>query len=140
MNLTPPQHIDCAAGVIYLYECHSVTFNGQTVGRIELHKEGLYWIIGCVCSLENGPLYRLTATTDKDRLDLGTLIVYQNRYVLNTRISTKKAGNRFVDFQIKVPGDDKMFIPVYTDKAFEKFDILDQAAFVKLGDQPGLQI
>ena len=118
-------------------ECYNVIFNGQSVGETELYRDGLYWKIRCVCRLEQGPMYRLTAQTDTGNLDLGTLIVIQNEYILDTRISAKKA-DKFVAFHVCIPGDEKVFTPLYSDRAFEKFEVLERAVFARRDNQPGL--
>ena len=65
---------------------HKVIYEGRAVGTVELIRQGLYYLVHCVCTVADGEIHRLYAEDEK----LGVLIPEGDSLVLKTRVAAKR--------------------------------------------------
>ena len=109
-----------------------VTRAGQTVGRVLLCREGLYYRISCRCDLTDGEIHRLYA----DEENLGVLIPDSGELKLETKVAVKRIlpGSLFT-----LEGNPQKWIPIHTGEPFEALDKLRTGKLVIRDGKMGLQ-
>ena len=65
---------------------YDVTYGANTVGRVELEREGLYVRIRCRCRVQDNAIHRLYADGEK----IGVLIPENGDLVLDTKVAAKR--------------------------------------------------
>ncbi len=112
---------------------YDVIWNGQSVGTVEIKREGLYYRIFCRCNPVDGEIHRLYVDWDK----LGVLIPERGALVLETRVAAKrlKAGGVFT-----LDGMNETFLPICAGEPFVHLDKLRKAKLAFQNGQTGLRI
>ena len=110
---------------------YDVTYDGQTVGRVKLEREGLYYRLSCRCRVQDRELHRLYAGREK----LGVLIPEGGDLVLETKVAAKrlKVGCSF-SLEEKV----RNFIPIHPGEAFGHLGKLRLAKLAFREGEPGI--
>lgn len=108
-----------------------VTYDGQTVGRVELEREGLYYRLSCRCRVQDSEIHRLYAGGVK----LGVLIPDGGELVLETRVAAKrlKEGCSF-----SLEEKRETFIPIHPGEAFGYLGKLRLAKLAFREGEPGI--
>lgn len=110
---------------------YEVTWDGQTVGMVDVKREGLYCRIVCRCRMVDNQVHRLCADGDK----MGVLIPENGQLILETRVAAKrlKAGCSF-------SLDEKTgeFIPIRQGEPFGHLDKVRMGRLVFREGEPGL--
>lgn len=88
-----------------------VTYAGQTVGRVELEREGLYVRLWCRCRVQDNEIHRLYAGGER----IGVLIPENGELVLETKVAAKRLKEG-CSFSLEDNG--KRFIPIHPGEAF----------------------
>lgn len=110
-------------------EVFDVTLSGQTIGTVELTREGLYYRLFCRCRVKDREIHRLYAGDEK----IGVLIPEDGALVLETRVAAKrlKAGCAF-----SLDENRGVFLPI---RPGETFEYLDKLRSGRLGFRDGIQ-
>jgi hypothetical protein len=119
--------------VIFLEGIFSVTLNGQTVGTVELTREGLYFRVSCRCRLQNGRIHRLYAGNEK----IGVLIPDRGELTLNAKVAVKrlKEGCAF-----SLDENSGNYFPIRPGDTFLQLDKLRVGRLSFRDGAPGLEI
>ena len=112
-------------------ELFEVTLGGQTVGTVELNREGLYYRIICRCRVHDSEIHRLYADGEK----IGVLIPDRGELVLETKVAAKrlKGGCAF-----SLDENRKTFIPIRPGKEFAHLDKVRQVRLAFRDEEPGI--
>ena len=110
---------------------YDVIYEGRAIGTVELHKEGLYYRIHCVCQVPDGEIHRLYADDEK----LGVLIPERDELVLDTRVAAKRLK---ADCLFSLNENRVEFIPIRRGEAFPKLEKLREGTLGFREGEPGL--
>lgn len=113
-------------------EVFDVDRGGQTVGRVEIRREGLYCWIRCRCKRYDDEIHRLYADGEK----IGVLIPEGAELVLETRVAAKRLKE---DCGFSLDEDRENFIPIYPGEAFEHLDKLRQGKLIIKNGVPAME-
>ena len=110
---------------------YDVTSEGQTVGKVELEREGLYLRLRCRCRVQDNEIHRLYADGEK----IGVLIPENGDLVLETKVAAKrlKEGSAFSLDDVR-----KIFIPIHPGEAFGHLGKLRLAKLAFREGEPGI--
>ena len=108
-----------------------VTLEGQSVGAVEVKREGLYCRISCRCRMVDQEVHRLYAGGEK----IGVLIPEYGKLTLETRVAAKrlKPGCAFT-----LDGQAEIFIPIRPGEAFGHLDQVRSGRLAFRDNVPGL--
>ena len=114
-----------------MLEHYDVMYGDNTVGRVELEREGLYVHLRCRCRVQDNEIHRLYADGEK----MGVLIPENGVLMLQTRVAAKrlKEGCRF-SLEEKV----RNFIPIHPGEAFGYLGKLRLAKLAFREGEPGI--
>lgn len=112
---------------------HEVVMAGQTVGTVELKREGLYYVVSCRCERLDHGIHRLYADGEK----IGVLIPENGELVLNTKIAVKrlKPGCAF-----SLDEKPEFFVPIRPGETFAHLDRLRDGHLGFRMGEPGLML
>ena len=110
---------------------YDVTFDGQSVGRVELEREGLYYRLSCRCRVQDNEIHRLYVGREK----LGVLIPQGGELVLETKVAAKRLKEGCVFSLDETRGT---FIPIHPGEAFGHLGKLRLAKLAFREGEPGL--
>ena len=108
-----------------------VTYRGQSVGTVEVKREGLYCRILCRCRMVNGDIHRLYADGEK----IGVLVPDRGELVLETKVAAKRLREGCT---FSMGEGSHEFVPI---RPGEIFGCLDKVRLAKLAfreGEPGL--
>ena len=110
---------------------YDVTSEGQTVGKVELERDGLYLRLRCRCRVQDNEIHRLYADGEK----IGVLIPENGDLVLETKVAAKrlKEGSAFSLDDIR-----RTFIPIHPGEAFGHLGKLRLAKLAFREGEPGI--
>lgn len=110
---------------------YDVTFEGRTVGTVELSREGLYCRIRCRCRVPDNGLHRLYMDGEK----IGLLVPDNGDLVLDTKVAAKriKEGCAF-----SLEEKRKSFIPIHPGEAFGHLGKLRMSKLAFREGEPGI--
>ena len=120
----------------------SVTAGGRQVGKVLVHRQGLYYHFSCRCRLEGDIMYRLLVTCGTIRENLGILVPTEGSFALNTKLPVKKIGEGDLSFTL-VPRKENMigtFIPIKPEEPFAYLSRLKTSFLTLRNGQPGICI
>lgn len=79
-------------------EQYSIKLGDKTVGKAEVHREGLYYRVRCRCPEMGTGVYRVTVSCGGRDERLGILVPVDSCFGLDTRIPVKKVGEGPLSF------------------------------------------
>lgn len=109
---------------------HEVTLGGKSVGKLQLERQGLYYRVTCRCNLSGEVMYRLEASGEKGRTNLGILIPCESGFGLETRFPVSRIGERKLDFTLQPRHDslgNRKFVPISPEEPFAYLSRLKDA-------------
>lgn len=111
---------------------YSVKIGEAPVGKVAVHKEGLYYVFSCRCNLSGEQLYRLVVNRGCIQENLGILVPENDCFVLNTRIAVKRIGEGEMSFRLiaKREENHRNFVPIYPEEPFSYISRLKQSFLV----------
>ena len=74
--------------------------NGSVVGKATIKREGLYYRIECVCDLPEDGIFRVSAVTTKEGVNLGVCVPENGQQCLLTRVPVRRLGEEIPQFHI----------------------------------------
>lgn len=118
-------------------------FGKDSVGKVQVEKEGLYYHIRCRCRIAGDIMNRLEVKCEHGKTDLGVLIPMDGGFGLDTRISISRIGQGKMEFQV-LPKHDKMqeriFVPISPEEPFRYLSKLKDARLDIRGGEKGISI
>ena len=118
----------------------SVDLDGQSVGKVTVRRQGLYYHFSCRCRLCNDAIYRLTVSCGTACENLGIPVPKDGSFILNTKLPVKKIGEGELHFKLlpKQESPQAAFIPIKPEEPFAYIAQL-KASFLELQNgQPGI--
>lgn len=121
---------------------YPVYLGGETVGKAEIERQGLYLRISCRCRFSGAVIYKLLLRCGSGEENLGVLVPEGDGFCLSTRIPVKRLGEGEPSFRA-VPrhtGAAGRFVPVYPDEPFAYLTELKNAYLEIRGGQMGVRL
>lgn len=99
---------------------YEVTVGRDSVGKVQLIREGLYYRVICRCVIPGEQVYRLYAVMGNRRENLGVLIPERDGMLLNRKIPAKKLPSDALQFIVSSGAvhQDEIFIPISPEEPF----------------------
>ena len=116
---------------------YMVLSGGETIGKVFVQRQGLYYRIRCRCSITGTVKYKLIANCGENTVDLGLCIPHSDGFGMDTSIPMKRLGEGELTFRL-TPKHNMLegeFIPVLPEEPFSYIQKLQQA---HLAEQDGL--
>ena len=110
---------------------YDVTYGENTVGTVQLEREGLYLRLRCRCRVQDNAIHRLYADGEK----LGVLLPENGELVLDTKVAAKrlKEGCTF-----SLEEKERSFIPIHPGEVFGHLGKLRLAKLAFREGEPGI--
>lgn len=142
MNVTPPCGICCCKGASVLDRVYPVCWGEKRVGDICLRKNGLYYKLGCQCSLPGNRIFRLFAEYGDWQCKIGIPAPEGGYYTLRANV---RFGETPVDnLRFFVVADEDQLrqqpIPIYENEPFLHMGDLDKMVLRKIDGQTYLML
>ena len=114
---------------------YPIYLNGQTVGTVQVGREGLYYRFSARCRLREKEMCRLEASG----IHLGVLVPENEFFRLETRKPVKLFSDCW-DFQVipNRPVLDGKFVPIKPEEPFSYLARLKESYLVRRGDTVGI--
>lgn len=77
-----------------------VTVGSRSVGRVQVRRQGLYYVFHCRCALSGETPWRLEAACGEKKEDLGVLVPMDGGFGLDTRRPVKTLGEGKLRFTL----------------------------------------
>lgn len=109
---------------------YEVTLGGKRVGKLQLERQGLYYRVICRCNLSGEVMYRLEASGERGRTNLGILIPCESGFGLETRFPVSRIGVEKLDFTLQPKHDalgNRKFVPISPEEPFAYLSRLKDA-------------
>lgn len=108
---------------------YPLQFGGQTIGKVQVIREGLYYRFLCRCRLTGDIVCRVAADIGGRRENLGVLAPAGEGFSLNTRIPVKRFAEGKPEFRAVPNGMEKKvtFAPIYPEEPFSYIERLKDA-------------
>ena len=110
---------------------YDVRYEGQTVGRVKLERNGLYWQLRCRCRMFDNEIHRLYGDGEK----IGVLVPEGTELVLETRVAAKRLKEGCV---FSLGKTERYFIPIHPGEAFGYLGKLRLAKLAFREGEPGI--
>lgn len=114
-----------------------VSFGNQTVGKVRVTKQGLYYRFSCRCRIGGDVVCRLTVSCGDKRENLGIVVPMDGGFGLDTKIPAKRIGEGKMEFFLIPKHDvsDGQVVPIYPEEPFAYISRLKDAYLVKRNGQ-----
>ena len=112
------------------------------VGKVQVLRQGLYYRFVCRCRLSGDVVYRLTVRCGEKNENLGILVREGDGFGLDKKVPVSHLGEGELDFLL-LPKSDRIngnFIPIHPDEPFAYINRLQDAFFLRQGEQAGMVI
>ena len=121
---------------------YSVTVSGQSVGKVVVHRQGLYYLFSCRCALSGAGIYRLAVTSGSECETLGILVPKDGSFVLETKVPVKRFGKGEMVFSLisRHERSTGTFIPISPEEPFAYIARLKKSFLVLREGQPGIYL
>lgn len=117
-----------------------VTSGEETIGRVQVQRQGLYYYIHCRCNITGCVRYQLVASSEQNTVDLGLCVPMDGKFGVETKIPCKRLGEGSFSFRL-VPRRRKSaanFVPVSPDEPFAYIRQLQNAHLARLEGAVGI--
>lgn len=112
---------------------YPIIFDDREVGRAEMEKQGMFFVVRCFCNLKCSRSSRIYIDDGTKKMDLGLCIPIKNGIGLTTRIQVNHIDIDHISFFLTEEHvDEKMFL-LKEGIDFEKMDALDACRFKRIG-------
>ncbi len=140
MNGFPLSAYDCRKGELFMSKVYDIYMGGETVGKVQVFQEGLYYRFSCRCRLCTDVMYRLIVSCDDMKEDLGICVPCGDQFGLDCRLPIKRLGYGKFRFSV-VPKHTKLgedFIPIDPQEPFTYLTRLKDAYLQKRNGKLGI--
>ncbi len=108
---------------------YPVYYDGNTIGKVQLIRQGLYYRVICRCRAPMEPVLRLYAVLGNKRENMGVILPAEEGASLDRKIPAKRFGEGTVQFMLSQglgnhPG---RFIPISPEEPFAYIERLKTA-------------
>ncbi len=114
---------------------YDVNFGAETIGRVRVQRQGLYYQFACTCEHLDG-MFQLVC----DGVDLGLLVPCGGQLILQTKQPVKRFGQGSGQFLLR-PRHSKLpqsFVPLRPEEPFAYLSRLENAYLATQNGQPGV--
>ena len=121
---------------------YDVKIGSETVGKMVVEKQGLYYRFSCRCSLSGKTVHSVAAVCGGNRVHLGICVPMGGQFGLEKKLPCKQFPGGKVEFLLIPRGahQGRRFVPVYPEEPFAYMAKLKEA-FLEIRDgQAGLSI
>lgn len=118
---------------------YEVTFGQQTVGKVQVLRQGLYYRFICRCRLTGDVVLRLAVLCGDRQENLGVVVPMGDGFGLDKKVPVKHLGEGEMKFYL-VPRHDRVlgkFVPIYPEEPFRYIARLKDAFLAKQNGQIG---
>lgn len=119
---------------------YNVLFGSQSVGKVQLSRQGLYYRILCRCQLSGEVVCRLCVRCGGKEERLGILVPMGDGFGLDTRVPVKRLGEGEMAFFLHPAHDAPQgtFVPLSPEEPFAYLSRLKDAYLEKREGQIGV--
>ena len=121
---------------------YSLDFGGQTVGRVEVTKEGLYYRFRCSCRITGDVVCKAVVVWGNVRESLGILVPTGTEFTLDRRMPVRHFPEGVPKFSVMPsrPDGKEQFIPIRPEEPFDYIEKLKHAYLVRQNGILGIVI
>lgn len=119
---------------------YSVFSGGETIGKVWVQRQGLYYQIRCRCDLTGTVRYKLMASCGDITVDLGLCVPQDKQFGVDTKIPIKRLGEGTLSFRL-IPRHSSLegrFVPVSPEEPFGYIRRLQMAHLALQGGAIGI--
>lgn len=119
---------------------YSITLEKNVIGLARVTRQGLYYLIECLCQFPQKEIYRITVSWGSTKADLGICVPNGTGSGLRTRIPIKQAGEGTPVFLAisRKPVTNEAFYPLDTTQPVTYLSDLRAARLDKRGEILGI--
>lgn len=119
---------------------YDVSFGNQSVGKVIVQRQGLYYRFSCRCRLTGGVVCRLRVICGDRQENLGILVPVDGGFGLDTKLPVKRLGEKALAFLLvpKLERSVGTFVPVYPEEPFAYISRLKEAYLARKDGQMGI--
>lgn len=141
MNNTHPCSIYWDRGA-FLEGNYGVYYGTAQVGKVNVHRQGLYYRFCCRCMLTDTAVYRLRVYCAEKQENLGILVPMDGGFGLDTKLPTKRLGEGPLSFCLvpKHEIEKGVFVSVYPEEPFAYISRLKEAYLIKKDEKVGIML
>lgn len=121
---------------------YPVLLGEQSIGKVQVLRQGLYYRFICRCQLTGEVIYKLVVTCQDHQENLGICVPVSGGFGIDTKLPVKRLGEGVPTFRA-VPKHTELegkFVPVYPDEPFAYIARLKDAYFARQEEQIGVVI
>lgn len=122
--------------------CYEVFFGQETVGKVQVIRQGLYYRFICYCKLSGDVVCRLGVRCGVKTENLGVVVPMGDGFGLDKKLPVKHLGEGKMEFYL-MPKHDKVqgkFVPIYPEEPFSYIERLKDAFLAQQNGQVGVII
>lgn len=110
-----------------------VTVGSRSVGRVQVRRQGLYYVFHCRCALSGETPWRLEAACGEKKEDLGVLVPMDGGFGLDTRVPVKHflEGQPEFSLEPRQETDGGTFAPIVPEEPFSYIERLKTGFLVR---------
>ena len=114
-----------------------VVLGQESVGMVEVRKNGLYYDIQAQCKLSGEVPCRLIASAGGQTLNLGILVPQDECFRIHTRVARKRLSNGDLSFHIGTRNEptDRIMYPLSPEEPFRYLERLTEGFLHIVGDK-----
>lgn len=129
-------------GGVFLEGSFAVNCGNQQVGKVCVHRKGLYYRFSCRCRLTGTTVCRLWVQCGEKQENLGILVPMGDGFGLDTEIPSKRIGEGEPEFRLtpKHERSSGNFVPVYPEEPFAYISRLKEAYLIRKNGELGIML
>ena len=118
---------------------YDVSRKDKVVGRCQITKQGLYYLLTCNCSLHDGEFLRLYLQSEGSAMELGVLVPEGDSFTLKKKLPIKSLKQGRPSFYLAEKGKlGSKFIAVYPEEPFKYLSRIKNSYYAKQEGQSGI--
>ena len=119
---------------------YEVLFGNKPCGKVQVHRQGLYYRFVCRCDLSGDILCRLRVSCGGRTEELGILVPMEGAFGLDKRIPVKRLGEGMPEFRLYTGHNaaDGTFVPIMPEEPFAYIARVKDAYLVRRNGQVGI--
>lgn len=121
---------------------YGVYFSDKLCGKVQVRKQGLYYLFICRCQISGDVICRLKAVFPTGEQSLGILVPIDDGFGLQTKIPVKHFTGHPLRFSVAVKEEESegIFAPIYPDEPFMYIERLKDSYLARKNNQLGAVI
>ena len=111
---------------------YPITWNGKTIGQVQVARKGLYYHFNCHCSYDETAVCRLMMRCGTWIEKLGVMVPEGSFFVLKKQVPVKNIPHGKPDFFILSEMESQetgLFVPISSEEPFAYLSCLENAVF-----------